>query len=225
MMSEPFVDLAQSCAPMIAVETLAGIVSLESGFSPFNIRTDSDLPLKTQPASKSEAVQTATELAAQHQDIQLGLSGLRIEDLEKLNMSVSDAFEPCLNLKATATLLKGYYRFAIRLGDDEAQAHTSMLQSFYGQGDPSLGAVVKYDSQVKHEIDRLKPIMTELVVSAPLHGDDQMHSTAVPGMASDIAAENSIQPEAIKPASPSWDVFNRQWQSSILVFQNKNGAN
>lgn len=219
MMSEPFVDLAQSCAPMIAVETLAGIVSLESGFSPFNIRTNSDLPLKTQPASKSEAVQTATELAAQHQDIQLGLSGLRIEDLEKLNMSVSDAFEPCLNLKATATLLKGYYRFALRLGDDEAQAHTSMLQSFFGQGDPSLGAVVKYDSQVKHEIDRLKPIMTELVVSAPLHGDDQMASRVTPSIASDIAAENSIQPEATKPASPSWDVFNRQWQSSTLVFQ------
>ena len=36
-----FLDLAQTCAPFVASETLAGVVSLESRFAPFNIRINS----------------------------------------------------------------------------------------------------------------------------------------------------------------------------------------
>jgi len=44
-MSAAFVDIAQSCAPMVQVETLAAVVSLESRFLPFNIRINSGMPL------------------------------------------------------------------------------------------------------------------------------------------------------------------------------------
>ncbi|WP_318579503.1 type IV secretion system protein VirB1 [Ochrobactrum sp. AN78] len=220
----PFVDLAQSCAPMMASETLAGIVSLESGFAPFNIRINSGPPLMEQPASKAEAIEIATTLAADHQDIQLGLGGIRIDDLLKLKLSVSDAFDPCANLQATATLLEDYYRFAIRIGDDKSMAGKVMLQSFYGRGDPSIGALVKYDSQVRREIQRLKPTIAKLTVGVSQYGRDQMQTAVTPNVVANVVAENSKEEDASDEAVPLWDVFSSRRRSSILVFQNKNGA-
>ncbi|EJZ16376.1 transport secretion system IV protein, VirB1, partial [Rhizobium sp. Pop5] len=82
-MAAAFVDIAQTCAPMVQVETLAGIVSLESRFQPFAIRINSGPPLAAQPASKAEAIEVATSLIADHQDIQIGLGGIGIEQLQK----------------------------------------------------------------------------------------------------------------------------------------------
>ena len=93
-----FLDLAQTCAAFVAPETLAGVVSLESRFAPFNIRINSGGPLKTQPASKAEAIVVATSLVAERHDIQLGLGGIGVEELQKLKLSVADAFDPCRNL-------------------------------------------------------------------------------------------------------------------------------
>lgn len=224
MMPMPFVDLAQSCAPMIAVETLAGVVSLESGFAPFNIRINSGPPLKEQPGSKAEAIEMAATLAADHQDIQLGLGGISTDDLKKLKLTISDAFDPCANLQATATLLEGYYRFAIRIGDDEAMAGQVMLQSFYGRGDASIGAMVKYDSQVQREIQRLKPTIAKMTVGDRQNGRDQKQTAVRPNIVADVVAENSNEEGASDEAAPLWDVFSNRRQSSILVFSNKHGA-
>jgi len=219
-----FADLAHDCAPTIAVETLAGIVSLESRFEPFNIRINSGSPLKEQPSSKAEAIEIATTLAAQHQDIQLGLGGIGLDDLQKLKLTISDAFDPCLNLQATALLLDGYYRLAVRMGDDEARADKVMLQSFYGRGDPSVGAIAQYDKQVQHEIQRLKPTITKLTLGNPATERSKQPAAATPDIVADVVAENANQLDASGVTAPSWDVFNAQRQSSIIVFQNKYGA-
>lgn len=63
-MPAAFLDLAQTCAPIVAAETLAGVVSLESRFEPFAIRINSGVPLSEQPATKTEAIAMATSLAA-----------------------------------------------------------------------------------------------------------------------------------------------------------------
>lgn len=143
--------------PFVASETLAGVVSLESRFAPFNIRINSGQPLETEPASKTEAIEIATSLAAEHHDIQLGLLGIELDKLQMLKLSISDAFDPCLNLQASATLLDGYYRLAVKAGADPARAEQVMLQSFYGRDDPSVRAMVNYDDQVRCEIKRLGP--------------------------------------------------------------------
>ena len=144
-----FLDLAQTCAPFVASETLAGVVSLESRFAPFNIRINSGRPLKTQPATQAEAIETAPSLVAEHHDIPLGLGGIGVEELQMLKLSIADAFDPCLNLRATATLLDGYYRLAVKAGAAPARAKQVMLQSYYGRDDPSVGAMVNYDDQVR----------------------------------------------------------------------------
>jgi type IV secretion system protein VirB1 len=45
-MPAAFPDLAQACAPFVATEAPAGVVSLQSRFAPFNIRINSDARLR-----------------------------------------------------------------------------------------------------------------------------------------------------------------------------------
>jgi type IV secretion system protein VirB1 len=209
-----FVDIAQTCAPMVEIETLAGVVSLESRFQPIAIRINSGAPLATQPTSKAEAIEVATSLIADHQDIQVGLGGIGIEELRKLKLSVSDAFDPCLNLKATATLLDGYYRLALREGADTAQADKVMLQSYYGRDDPSVGAMVKYDEQVHDEIKRLSAKLSSLTIA---ESDDQPNPAVQP---QDQVMQSLFKKLFQTEETASWDVFDTRRQSSVLVFQN-----
>ncbi|WLE00422.1 transglycosylase SLT domain-containing protein (plasmid) [Agrobacterium leguminum] len=215
-MGATFVDIAQNCAPMVQVETLAAVVSLESRFLPFNIRVNSGMPLPAQLASKAEAIEMATSLIADHQDIQIGLGGIGVEELRKLNLSVSDAFDPCLNLKATATLLDGYYRLALRFGADSARAETVMLQSWYGRDDPSVGEMVRYDEQVRKEAKRLSPKLASLAIGGSLDRADTPEEQAQDQLALPVPKQVAQTEE-----TASWDVFSSRRHSSVLVFQNE----
>jgi type IV secretion system protein VirB1 len=216
-----FVDLAQTCAPVVASETLAGVVSLESRFAALNIRINSGEPLKRQPATKAEAIEVATSLAAKRQDIQMGLGGIGLEELQRLNLSISDAFDPCLNLKATATLLDGYHRLAARAGANPTRAEQIMLQSYYGRDDPSVGAMVSYDDQVNREIKRLGPTMARLTISDTGEGRGTGVPIDVPqaDVVAEVVAENSAEKAAPISDAPTWDVFKIRRRSSVLVFQ------
>lgn len=212
-----FVDLAQTCAPIVVVETLAGVVSLESRFEPLAIRINTDPSLREPPTTKAEAIQVATSLAAEGHDIQLGLGGIGMEVLRRLHLSISDAFDPCLNLQATATLLDGYYRLAIEAGADKDRAEQLMLQSWYGRADPSVGEMVKYDDQVRKEIERLGVTLATLT----LGGGGQGRGVIEAPTGKTPVVESRGDPAANQTSSaPSWDVFGSRQRSSVLVFQN-----
>ena len=212
-----FLDLAQTCAPMVAAETLAGVVSLESRFEPLAIRINSGAKLSQQPATEAEAIEIATSLVAERQDIQLGLGGIGTEELRNLKLSISDASDPCLNFLATATLLDGCYRLAVKAGADPYQAEQVMLQSYYGRDDPSVGAMVQYDEQVREEVKRLGKTVATLVI-----GDDGQRREVTEASAGDVAVAEAddVRPVDETASAPSWDVFSSRRKSSVLVFQN-----
>ena len=211
-----FVDLAQTCAPIVAAETLAGVVSLESRFEPFAIRINTGAPLSEQPTTKAEAIEIATSLVAERQDIQLGLGGIGTEELDKLKISISDAFDPCLNLQATATLLDGYFRLAVKAGAAPNQAEQVMLQSYYGRNDPSVGAMVRYDEQVREEVRRLGKTLATVTIS-----DGGLGRAVNEAPPTDVAINAGKDESQTETASTlSWDVFSSRRKSSVLVFQN-----
>ncbi|NTI43410.1 lytic transglycosylase domain-containing protein [Rhizobium rhizogenes] len=215
-MAVSFTDLAQTCAPAIAIETLAAVVSLESQFQPFDIRVGGTSSLHEQPKSKAEAIETATALMAEHQDVQLGLGGIGIAELRKFDLSIADAFDPCLNLKATATLLDGYYRLAVRAGATQQQAERVMLQSYYGRSDPSVGKMAQYDDQVKSEAKRLSKMLSAIAIRQSVG-----RPTVAEPQTSDPSLNGEERPLPERSATPpSWDVFHAARQSSALVFQN-----
>ncbi|MBY3346444.1 lytic transglycosylase domain-containing protein [Rhizobium laguerreae] len=214
-MAVAFIDLAQNCAPMVEVRTLAAVISLESRFKPFAVRINSGPPLASQPASKAEAIERATFLIADGQDIQIGLGGIGMEELRKLNLSISDAFDPCLNLKATATLLDGYYRLASHAGADATQAEKVMLQSYYGRNDPSVGQMVRYDEQVRKEMIRLSSNLASVAIGEQREEfppDEPADRRLAPVITKSIPQPNE---------AASWDVFNGRRQTQVLVFMNE----
>ncbi|MFG1210262.1 lytic transglycosylase domain-containing protein [Xanthobacter flavus] len=211
-----FADLAQNCAPTVQIETLAAVVSLESGFSPFAIRINSGTPLRDPPGSKSEAIEFAATLIAQGQDIALGLGGISVEDLGRQGLTVADVFDPCLNLKATARLLDGYYRVALGSGAAPAQATAVMLRAYYGRGDASVGELAGYDKQVRSEAQRFGPKLATLV----LGGAGRPMSGELLPPRQQPAPPAAPQPQARRPVAPApWDVFAIGRKSSALVFQ------
>ena len=216
-----FLDLAQHCAPQISVETLAAIVSVESGFQPFTIRINSDYPLAEQPTTSSDAIATATMLIAEGHDIALGLSGINSDTLGRLGLSVSDTFDLCRNLSAGATLLDGYRRQAVQAGATADDAETAMLQAYFGNGDASLGQTVGYDRQVLDERARLSGHLEDIQI-------DETQTMALPdgggaGGQPVLPVEfgsTGTEPHRLQDATPRWDVFNSGRQSSVLVFSN-----
>jgi type IV secretion system protein VirB1 len=213
-----FIDLAQTCAPTVAVETLAGIVSLESRFKPYAVRIGAGKSLADQPASKAEAIAAASALIAERQNVQLGLGGIGSNELGKLKLSIADALDPCLNLRATATLLDGYYRLALRAGADTSQAEKVMLQSYYGRSDPTVEAMSRYGKQVEHERKRLSGALATLTIEQGAdERPDPSGITNSDKLASKSEAEQTVSETA---GTPSWDVFGTG-RTSVLIFQNK----
>ena len=216
-MAIAFMELAQNCAPEVAIEALAGVVSLESRFEPYGIRIGAEKPLGKQPASKAEAITLASSLITEGKDVRLGLGGIGADELGKLKLSVADAFDPCLNLQATATLLDGYYRLAVRAGADLSQAERVMVQSYYGRNDPTTGNMVAYDLRVGEEVERLSAKLSTLTIGQGTDEQPDPIKTVDRAATSDVeAAQLPSEPENVA----SWDVFHTSRRSSVLIFQN-----
>ena len=87
-----------------------------------------------------------------------------------------------------------------------------MLQSYYRRNDPSVGAMVKYDEQVRQEIKRLSKTLATVKIDDGGEGRGPSDATVVDAA---VAAESGE-----RAATPAWDVFSSRRKSSVLVFQN-----
>jgi type IV secretion system protein VirB1 len=216
-----FLDLAQNCAPRIATETIAAVVSIESGFRPFAIRINTDRPLAEQPKTRAEAIETATILISEGHDIDLGLGGINSDNLGRLGMSVSDTFDFCLNLKASAALLEGYYQIALQGGVTTAQAQAVMLRSYFGNGDASVGEMVGYDKKVLAERERLSSQLDSIeIVGAQARAPARERAGEPSAATVDNGPAETSQKQS-QASVPRWDVYNVGRQSSVLVFSNE----
>lgn len=228
-MMDGFVDLARHCAPAVQVETLAALVSVESGFNPLAIRVNTSRPLQQQPATKAEAVQVATALMAEGHDIDLGLGGVNGTDLRKGGLTIGEAFEPCTNLKATATLLQSHYRAAVARGASDPEARRQMVVAYYGRGDMEPGTLVRFEERVRREAKRLAPELSTIRVKADRTDLPALEVTGAPTAPSTaaeagpkearVAAPAAPEPERPRtPPAPRWDVFAATRGSSVLIF-------
>src|SRR3954471_12767034 len=103
-----FLALAERCAPPIAdPRPLAALVRRASEYEPLAIHFDGGPggPMKLLGSSKAEAIQLASELVIAGHRVRVGLAGIDTKDLDKLRVSLAEAFEPCSNIRAAAQLM------------------------------------------------------------------------------------------------------------------------
>lgn len=103
-----FYALAAVCAPGVAPETLAAIAQVESGLGVLAIGVNGAGGGAIRPASRDEAVETATRLIRAGRSVDLGLMQINSRNLGWLGLSIEDAFDPCRNIAAGARVLTSF---------------------------------------------------------------------------------------------------------------------
>lgn len=189
-------SLAQACAPSVAPETLAAIAHVESRFDPLAIGVNAGPRPGRWARSADDAASLARALLARGANLDLGLAQINSDNLAWLNLSVEDAFDPCRNLAAAATVLRAGYR---PRGAD-ARAHQAALRvalSRYNTGHPQRGFRNGYVARVEAAAVRL--------------------SLSAPGAPVSAPSQRPIRLVAETPP-PAWDVFARAAGRSAIVF-------
>lgn len=135
---------------------MAAIVKTESAFRPLAIGVNGKAQLTRQPENKQEAIVTAKWLIANGYNIDMGLGQVNSANLPKLGLSVEDAFEPCKNIAAAATILHGNYQAARGKVQGEQGALLAAV-SAYNTGSFSKGFSNGYVQKVINNAGAVAP--------------------------------------------------------------------
>jgi type IV secretion system protein VirB1 len=168
------------------------IVRVESGFNPLAIGVNGLPRVVIRAATPAAAERQASALIAGGRSVDLGLAQINSKNLRRLGLSVEDAFDPCRNLAAAATVLQeGYVRS--RPGQMGAQPALLQALSYYNTGHPRRGFANGYVAKV----------------------------TAAAGQVVPVLATESDQPAKPAPrvSTPAWDVFGQSTTSDEFVIR------
>lgn len=158
-----FLTLADQCASFVPPHTLEAIVKTESNFDPLKIGVNGGAKLQRQPVNIDEAVVTAQWLLQNGYNIDLGLGQVNSSNLNRVGLSVTDAFDPCKNLKAAGTIFNHSFQAAMQQYP-EAQALQVAL-SAYNTGNFVQGFRNGYVSRVLSNLpDQAQTVATTTTV-------------------------------------------------------------
>ena len=106
--------LLLACAPLIAPDTAAALISVESRANPYAIGVVAGR-LDRQPRNLPEAVSTARALEAAGWNYSVGLAQINKVNFARHGLSIETAFDPCSNLRAMQSILgECFGRFSVR---------------------------------------------------------------------------------------------------------------
>jgi type IV secretion system protein VirB1 len=182
--------LSQSCAPSVAPQTLAAIAHVESRFDPLAIGVNRNGARPGRARDGADAARTARVLLERGANLDLGLAQINSDNLAWLGLTVEDAFDPCLNLRAAATVLRAGYRPSGET-PEHRQAALRVALSRYNTGDARRGFRNGYVAKVEQAAITLNLAEALLPPADPPPG-------LVPAA-----------PETLSPPPPPWDVFAR----------------
>ncbi len=176
------VILVEQCAPTIHPQTITAVIDTESDLNPLAINVNG-LPKSEQPTPKTpeEAVRIATELLSQGHNIDMGLGQINSENVPRLGLTIKEIFDPCTNLQAAETILRGNYISALQRHEPGSPALNAAL-SAYNTGDEQKGMKNGYVQRVRGQADYVVPALHD---QAPVI----------------LQVENQEKP-------PGWDVFS-----------------
>jgi len=202
------VALARQCGPSVAVETLVSVVHTESRFDPYAIGVNAKGVAKPEPADRATAISTARALIARGYNIDLGLGQINSANLKRLDLTVEDAFDPCLNLAAAARVLSSNY-LSVARSSQSTEAAIATAMSMYNTGSRSRGFGNGYVGRVYASSNIVVPaIRGAATPPAPAPAppvEEPKPATSAP----------SPLPLAMQPA---WDTSAGAQTASMMVF-------
>ncbi len=141
--------LVLACAPQVHADTARALVQVESSFNPWAIGVVEG-SLDRQPRDRTEALATARALRQAGWNFSLGLGQINVANLDRLGLTLEDAFEPCTNLAAMQTVLLDCFDRAESAspGSRSAQAALRQALSCYYSGNFVTGVQQGYVRQV-----------------------------------------------------------------------------
>jgi len=194
--------LSHACAPQVAPETLAAVAYAESRFDPLAIGVNRGPRPVRRARDAAEATRIARNLIARGGNLDLGIAQINSANLGWLRLTVEDAFDPCRNLRAAATVLRAGYRpHGPSASARQAALRTAL--SRYNTGDPERGFRNGYVARVEDAARRLA-----LVVADDADGLPVPAPTAAP----------TPSPSPARPPAPPWDIFARADTGAVTTF-------
>ena len=191
-----FSDMAQRCAPSVAVLTLAAIAKTESGFQTL-ATFDNTIRKGRTYRSVEEAVPAVENLISNGHSMDLGLMQINSANLRKLGMTVGDAFDPCRSIAGGASILAENFARA----QDAATPQIALRDavSAYNTGNRKRGYLNGYVGKVERAAANLLPVFANFVAAgaaATIGAAD----IVLPSIAGDGAADPNVEPRW-------WDVW------------------
>ena len=190
--------LAQECAPTVSTVLMQSLVRKESAYKPFAIGMDSKQGVVKQPESLEEAIATVKQLKKEGRTFSVGLAQIHISNVEKYNLSIEQAFDPCTNLHTGELILNTFYQQSINYGYKDTSALWAMLRG-YNSGNIN-GAV---SNQYAHDI----------LSYANLLGDSQVNVAMNYEIKKIEVVEASIKDE-------EKDIFSNNQEAQKDIFSN-----
>ena len=148
--------LALRCAQGVAPDTVASIARVESGYNPLAIH-DNTTQQTLDPSSPEDGITLATNLiVVQRHSVDLGLLQVNSSNLQRLGLTITEAFDACHSMQAGSRLLSDAYQDALR-----------KALSAYNTGDEQRGMVNGYVRRVEHAATSIPSINPGAAVSPP----------------------------------------------------------
>lgn len=189
-----FAQLAASCAPHVAVETLAAVARTESGFDALALH-DNTTGRTYHPATREDAIASGVELATVgRHSVDVGLMQINSANLVRMGLTLVDAFDPCRNLAAADRVLVDGYTAPVP-GQDPQPAVQQAL-SRYNTGDASRGVSNGYVAKVQAS--------AELVVPAL-----RLRGEAAADQPGPLGGGVPVTAQPLPPPPASWDVYGQ----------------
>jgi len=110
-------QVVQACSGPVAPATMASIIATESGGDPWVIYVNGLGPSGSMRfPNKQAAIAAAIHYIRAGYKVDMGLAQIDSENLGRLGLSVQQAFDPCTNVRAGASIMAGAYVQAIKAG-------------------------------------------------------------------------------------------------------------
>jgi type IV secretion system protein VirB1 len=136
--------LVRMCAPAVAPRTSLAIIAVESSGRPYAIDDDTT-HREYFPPTRQAAIAKARELWRLGHSFDMGLSQLSSSNLESLQLSIEDAFDPCTNIWAGSRILMDDYRAAARV---YGPGQMALYHAFQAYNSGNLNGAARYAALV-----------------------------------------------------------------------------